>query len=322
MDPEKVAGYNVYRKLVGGADSLLTPVPITDTFFVDSTVVQDEVYSYSVASVDAGDNEGRKSEGIGVEVVSAFALVDSIGIEILQGYQRIDIAKNGDIYILDIVESSGQWSINIFDTSYNIKNSVSFNDTILFRPNSFTVDSLFDVYTFSRDGVFKFDSNISIVDTITDWAESGNKHIKINDGYIYLANDELRKYSTAGDSIISVDEAPSFRAEGEIEIIDNQLYITGKNNIVRIYDLDLNLIEEFELDFLHDEFTSLICYNQQKLYIYGNHYDPRTYSLIIYDNQKNYQGRLFFDNAIYDLEIVNSTLIVGSNDKILVYRKK
>jgi hypothetical protein len=80
MSPAKVKGYKVYRQRVGGADSLMTPVAITDTVYVDSSVVQDELYVFRVASIDLGNTMGNRTSGDSITITSAYIFINNFGV--------------------------------------------------------------------------------------------------------------------------------------------------------------------------------------------------------------------------------------------------
>ena len=102
MDTTKVKGYNVYRQHVDSSEVKMNIQLLADTFYVDSTGIQDETYIYRVASMGKDDVEGVKTSGDSVVVVSGFELVaiygNGSGID--DGYfislQGIDIDRQGN----------------------------------------------------------------------------------------------------------------------------------------------------------------------------------------------------------------------------------
>nr|MBV6628514.1 choice-of-anchor A family protein [Oceanococcus sp. HetDA_MAG_MS8] len=62
-DPAVVAGFHVYRQPAGGADEQrLTPGPVTENVYVDTTVVNGGAYLYRITAVDAAGRESLPSE--------------------------------------------------------------------------------------------------------------------------------------------------------------------------------------------------------------------------------------------------------------------
>jgi hypothetical protein len=78
-----VSSYNVYRRNVG-LNTVLARIntsPVTGTSYRDSTGVQDSVYEYSVAAVNASASEGVKSAAVSVIKVSAYPLITTINLD-------------------------------------------------------------------------------------------------------------------------------------------------------------------------------------------------------------------------------------------------
>ena len=66
--PDPVAGYNIYRSTGGGSDQLINASILTQTSYIDSTVVSGTTYSYTVKSVDSNGVESVASNPITVTI--------------------------------------------------------------------------------------------------------------------------------------------------------------------------------------------------------------------------------------------------------------
>jgi hypothetical protein len=320
----RVSSYNVYRRNFG-LNTVLARInvnPITGTSYRDSSGVQDSTYEYQVAAVNAGASEGTKSVAMRVTVIAAFELIDTIGVDILQGYQRIKVGSNGIVYIVDIVDSN--WNLHLFDSSYALLNTL--NNTALKPPLSFDLDSLGNIYIINQNGIFKLDSSANLLDTFLTLSNAENKNITIGNGCLYIANDVLRKYSLKGDSLGFSDEVPQFRADGEILVHNNRLYATGIDNKVRIYDLSLNFVGEFALNFGQTVETRLITKDiQNNIFVSGYHFNPTLFSLLYLDSNLQYKGKLNLGNSgqtPYDIEFQNSNLLIGQDGFVKVYMRR
>jgi hypothetical protein len=78
MDSARVKGYNVYRQQVDSAEVKLNMQVKTDTFYVDSTGIQDLTYIYNVVGVDFENKEGIKTAGDVIRLVGILIVSDSI----------------------------------------------------------------------------------------------------------------------------------------------------------------------------------------------------------------------------------------------------
>jgi len=75
-----VGSYNVYRRNIDSNTVLarINSSPVTDTFYVDSTGMQDMTYEYQLAVVDTSASEGVKSMIDSVTIQPAFFIADTI----------------------------------------------------------------------------------------------------------------------------------------------------------------------------------------------------------------------------------------------------
>jgi hypothetical protein len=78
-DTSLVWEYRVYRKHADSAFVRIAAVPVNDTFFSDSSLVQDARYEYRITAVDKENNEGEYSNGLSVVAAGEYALVKMIG---------------------------------------------------------------------------------------------------------------------------------------------------------------------------------------------------------------------------------------------------
>jgi predicted small lipoprotein YifL len=70
---EDLAGYRVWRKMEGEEEFLLlTPQPISENAFNDTTVEKNKRYHYAVTAQDSSGNESRKSESVSEIIKDGF----------------------------------------------------------------------------------------------------------------------------------------------------------------------------------------------------------------------------------------------------------
>ena len=74
-----VNGYKVYRRCSDSEFVTVATLPVTDTCYCDSSVLQDKTYGYRITAIDGDDNEGDYSSGANVTATGAFELVSVIG---------------------------------------------------------------------------------------------------------------------------------------------------------------------------------------------------------------------------------------------------
>lgn len=113
-----VQGYNVYRKHADSTSFAKIAGVIADTFYMDSSAVQDQTYEYKVAAVDLQDNEGTRSTSESIEIANGFALKGTIGE---QGSGQDQYSLPSGIAILDsatvLVADYDSGKILTYDTS-------------------------------------------------------------------------------------------------------------------------------------------------------------------------------------------------------------
>jgi len=128
-DTSKVSGYNVYRQRTdsASAEAKMNVTPITDTFYLDTTCLQDAVYQYRVSSINKpGTAEGRKSGVLVVTIESAFKFIRQIGTYGTgQGQYQNPVAVSGDDQGNVFVTDYDQNKIIFYDTAGNFKKELS-----------------------------------------------------------------------------------------------------------------------------------------------------------------------------------------------------
>jgi hypothetical protein len=140
-----VSSYNVYRRNVGlnTVFARINTSPVTSTVYRDSTGVQDSMYEYQVAAVNAGAMEGTKSAAVQVTVVSAFTLLKTLNVANIS----TDIAKvigastSQNFYILSRAPTAGIFLLDSSGAEID-----SFGLEVLNEPYEMTQDSLGNFY--------------------------------------------------------------------------------------------------------------------------------------------------------------------------------
>ncbi|OGJ91385.1 MAG: hypothetical protein A2268_07975 [Candidatus Raymondbacteria bacterium RifOxyA12_full_50_37] len=261
MNPAKVSAYNVYREHAGNGDSLLTPVATTDTFYVDSNAIQDETYIYRVASVNAGDEEGVKTRGDSVTIVSAYKFLRVFAatgtndgqVSLPQGI-TIDSMKN--VYVVDL----GNWRIQKFDRSGNflMKFGSQGNTNGQFsRPQDIVIDKWGKIYITDADQmcVHKFNSIGSFV---TKWSTKGlPSGIAIDySGRIYVATQSdssfIQVFDTGGVKL-SEWKTPVGNLDIAIKDLDT-VFVSSRDNKLTTYLSNGTLIQSWTINGLADGF--------------------------------------------------------------------
>ncbi len=141
-DTSRITGYNVYRQHVDSTDVKLNVQALTDTFYVDSTGVQDETYIYSVVGVDLNSDEGTKVSGDTISISAMFSITDSIikGSGNAPGefgyLARVVVDDQNNIYITD---TKNKW-LQKFDQTGNL----IFRDTTFVYPSDIALSTASD----------------------------------------------------------------------------------------------------------------------------------------------------------------------------------
>jgi len=272
MDEEKVSGYMVSRQIEGEAVVELTAVAIMDTFFVDSSAVQDETYEYSVASVGASEKIGEKGVELAVTIKSKFKLIATYGKGrgtengFFTAIRSVAVDNDGNIYSAD----DDNHRIQKFDSTGNFllawgtqgSNEGEFN-----RPWDIGIDSANFIYVVDskNDRIQKFDSDGNFV---LQWGGFQSPYdIDINNGHVFVGERQGRKIQkfdllgnllfnipiengvnsvAANDSLIFVIEGDSrILKYNALGVLIDTIFVTGKreNNIDIIQMNSLSLYE-------------------------------------------------------------------------------
>ena len=323
-DTNLVKGYNIYRKQSDSDFVKINPALIKENTYSDSSVVQDESYEYKITAVDNGDNEGKKSEGVVVVVVSGFELVDSIII----GFSTPPNLRTFEM------DSSLNFLIPMGDTGYGDFITV-FNqsgDSIrAFGEGNFSndlklvrIDSKENAYCSARSSqrVVKFDpSGVFLLEWDT---RSPDKMAIDNQDNIFIissSHDELIKYDSSGTLIGSVDY-PNAENNGKMVIGPNgKIYDASyADENIRVFNNDLTSDTALTLSFgetalyrIHDidgDGNFYIADSKQLAeYIYA-------FTFYIYNSNGQFMarwGRFIMDNTeswIWEMKIVSRIVYV------------
>lgn len=217
MDPAKVKGYNVYRKRTDSAEVLMNQAnPITDTFYVDSTGIQDSTYEYVVAAVSPANMEGTKSTVVGVKIVAAFRFSTRFDYQDGTPVNVADIEcdQKGNIYVLDKFRWDSTKVIR-FDSSYT--QDLAWGTKVLYGEPDLAIDSMGRAYLI----------------------KSGEGRIEV------IAND--------GQPIDTFENAGIFTNSslvgGRLSIVNGKLYVLDVERNLKIFDLGGSLLDSTVLPY-------------------------------------------------------------------------
>jgi len=271
MNPAKVKGYNMYRQHVDSAEVKVNAQPLLDTFYVDSTGIQDQTYIYSVASVDLGNKEGFRTAGDSVKIIPLYSFVKGWGtLNCSNGTfcdpRGMELDGNGNLYIIDV----GFDSVLKFDTLGNFLmgfggfgvDSGKFND-----PSDVISDKENNIYIADKENarIQKFSATGQLQQIILlDSAQIGFVckpwHILIDSTNILYTIapkgsssidqknfQAFAKYDSNGAFISSENIAPKIQNEiaRDLKFKNSMFYISTAYKLF-IFDLGLNLIRTID----------------------------------------------------------------------------
>jgi hypothetical protein len=184
IDTSLIMGFNVYRKNKH-SDTIFSKInakPIADSFFPDSTVLQDQTYSYRVSFVKKDSTESVKSPEISVMVGSYFLVDTTIAIGVdgnsKRDFQRTMVSdKKGLFYI---VKGTG---VQVVDSDFTLIRRL--RDTLLLAPREVATDDNGRVFVSNIDVSTRNIKNILVfnqegvrekVISIYDVDSLGNQH--------------------------------------------------------------------------------------------------------------------------------------------------
>lgn len=105
-DTSRVKGYNIYRQHLDSTRTVLNGKPVLDTFYVDSSGIQDETYFYTVVAIGIDSKEGLGATGNPVKVISAFPFIKNFGdagtgVGQFSAPEHIAVDKSGNLWIAE-----------------------------------------------------------------------------------------------------------------------------------------------------------------------------------------------------------------------------
>jgi hypothetical protein len=207
MNPAKVKGYNVYRQHIGSTDSLLTPVGITDTSYMDSAGSQNETYIYRIGSISLSNETGLKTTGDSIAIESAYYVSNTLftaGGKI----NAINIDKHGIYVVVRFITANSNPAkieryssvgtfLNSWDIPAGIEHSYTFNNVVI-------DDSNFIYAINSANQVIKFDDTGAV---LSQFQFPGTaRGLSIFNDTLYVGDFVSHKifvYSTRGDFLFN-----------------------------------------------------------------------------------------------------------------------
>jgi hypothetical protein len=277
-----VRGFIVFRRNIDNNETVFSQINninARDTFYIDSTGAQNQVYEYRVASVVKNGRAEVKSAGVKVHVAASF-VEDTFFINGTDGQGQLSfpsdiaVAANGDMYFTD----QGNGCIQVFDSAMHYIKQIG--KGILDYPLKVSVDNQGKVFAASynreRDysSIYIIDGTGAVIDTILDSMVIND--FDVRDGVLYAVSegqsismhsyDGIKKRSwqvngrDGGKCIVAGDKNRIFVSTG--------LIYPDKNKVV-IFDSLGTIVSSISLPFYphameFDETRQLlyvICYN-------------------------------------------------------------
>jgi hypothetical protein len=215
-DSARTKGYNLYRRHQDSSFVKINGSLLTSPAFMDSSLIQDASYEYKVTVVDKDDDEGAKSAGDSVSVVSSYVLAGSFGSKgsgdgQFEAPEGIAIDHLGNVYVIDrdqhrIVrfKDDGSFAGNIQPTGWNaLPNDVQFIDL--------AIDSSDYIYISEYNSlrvVYKVDTSNVVLDTITTILPPRN--IFVDDAQnLWIANGSPEAILKVGPDGVLLDSFPA-----------------------------------------------------------------------------------------------------------------
>lgn len=202
---DNVTGYHIYRRNLDPATVYSTPInkiPITDTFFTDTTVIQSMTYEYRIASVSSDGTIGTKSSPAGI-TITPYLIEDT---SFITPVENVDVAPNGDIYI-----ATQEDSIMIYDAAWKYKRQIGKNILHNMYYAVMCIDEAGTIFVSAlhmADTIIVFDSAGRCIDTITGIGAVADMVAK--NGALYIINnadiisgDTISAYTYDGSKIRS-----------------------------------------------------------------------------------------------------------------------
>ncbi len=305
----KVASYNVYREESDSTTFALIKGGVPDTTYQDSTGIQDKTYEYKVAAVDTNQTPGVMSRAVGVMIVSAYKLLQTINLDSLNNEQiSFAMAKDTTFYIAFNM-GGGSSFIGVFDKTGH--NTAIIGRGKFIQLYDVAVDSRKYIYAAVAEGnkIFKFNSN---GDSIGEWSVSEPLRILIdNQDDLFILNgsfpfnNHITKFDTMGN-ILATDSIPFINEGAEIVlgpggdifvqdgttnqliIYDNNLVLKGNstftlNNNLRAIDSSGNIYLENESSYTITAYNSIgvqiAAWNPEVVFYQMHNYGPNLYIL-------------------------------------------
>jgi hypothetical protein len=249
-DTALVSGYNVYRQHVDSGLVKINSFLVTDTVYSDSTVRQDEMYTYQVKALDKSGNEGVLSVSVGIAAVSpftfamAFAPLGSDDGEVL-GPLGLTLDQHGRVFVVD----GGNSRIEKFDSTgkFLMKfGGYGSADSQFIGPVDLAIDSAGNIYVVDEMRVKKFDSTGAFN---TSWATKGNAMaIAISsEQHIYVSTSHeksfVQVFTESGDSVAEWTLPDGGKGIGITD--DGRIIVSTIDATIGIYSSDGMLLDNW-----------------------------------------------------------------------------
>ncbi|MFP4520537.1 MAG: hypothetical protein ACLFQK_00170 [Fibrobacterota bacterium] len=282
FDTSIVSGINIYREKNGNGESLLlNSVPVTETFFIDSSLEQGQTYSYSLVSVSYSGEEGPSGTAMTVKSESCREIINVMGngagssAGCFNGLSAAVLDKNGNIFCAD----RGNSRVQKLSFSGEFLSEIK-DPELIFKPADVALDSGGRVFILEQanNKIYMYDEN-EVFSTVWGTASqpalrsisiNGDRVVTVSDDFIHifdLSGTEISSLSTETymtDAVIFSDSI-LFVVAAENKILKKNLF-SGISEVIFFAGLQEDGISNDQIGSLNimDETLAFLNYSDKE----------------------------------------------------------
>lgn len=326
-----VRGFTVYRRRVDSTGNVFSPISDlieNDTFYTDSTGLQNQSYEYRIGSMIKNNRSDVKSAKVKVHFAASFfedtVFTNDDGTLHLSFPNDLSVTAKGNIYVLN----QGSGCIDVFDSTMNFK--LCIGKGILDYALKMSIDEQGMIFVsdynlkHGLNSVFIFDKTGMATDTILEsWIIND---LDVKNGVLYTLSDgqTISMHSYDGTIIRSWQLGKQYdgkcitAADVNRIIISAGLLLPDKSNII-VFDSLGNAVSSKMVPF----FPNSIAFDESRQLLYTVSYDGLHGNIIrVFDtfNIELARYKIQYDNqnCFTGIQTGNVVLIVLKNeDKII-----